>query len=141
MQHTFTPVMWMDNFRVSRETFLYICEQLRPKIAKMDTTFREALPVEERVAVTLWFLATPGEYRTIAHLFGIADHVKLTAPRTTRTTQKITQRSAFTSRVGCGTGGQGARCKIIPERWYVQNNSRKTDFLEKLAYRSRLPIF
>ena len=64
MQHT--PVMWIENFRVSRETFLFICEQLRPKIAKMDTTFRKALPVEERVAVTLWFLATPGEYRTIS---------------------------------------------------------------------------
>ena len=55
MQHTFTPVMWMENFRVSRETFIYICEQLRPKITKMDTTFRKALPVEERVAITLWF--------------------------------------------------------------------------------------
>ena len=69
---TFTPQMWMENFRVSRETFLYICEQLRPKIAKMDTTFRKVIPVEERVAVTLWYLATPRKYRTIAYLFGIA---------------------------------------------------------------------
>ena len=35
MQHTFTPVMWMENFRVSRETFIYICEQLQPKIVKI----------------------------------------------------------------------------------------------------------
>ena len=33
---------------------------------------RRALSVERRVAVTLWCLATPSEYRTIAHLFGIA---------------------------------------------------------------------
>ena len=33
---------------------------------------RKAISVERRLAVTLWFLATPCEYRTIAHLFGIA---------------------------------------------------------------------
>ena len=30
------------------------------------------LSVEQQVAVTLWCSATPTEYRTIAHLFGIA---------------------------------------------------------------------
>ena len=33
---------------------------------------RKSLSVEQRVAVTLWYLATPTEYRTIPHLFGIA---------------------------------------------------------------------
>ena len=33
---------------------------------------QKAIAVEQRVAMTLWFLATPCEYRTIAHLFGIA---------------------------------------------------------------------
>ena len=33
---------------------------------------RKAITVEQRLAVTIWFLATPCEYRTIAHLFGIA---------------------------------------------------------------------
>ena len=33
---------------------------------------RKSLSVERRVAVTLWCLATPTEYQTIAHLFGIA---------------------------------------------------------------------
>ena len=33
---------------------------------------RKAISVEQRLAVTLWCLATPCEYRTIAHLFGIA---------------------------------------------------------------------
>ena len=30
------------------------------------------LSVEQQVAATLWCLATPTEYQTIAHLFGIA---------------------------------------------------------------------
>ena len=33
---------------------------------------RKAISVEQRLAVTLWCLATPCEYRTIAHPFGIA---------------------------------------------------------------------
>ena len=33
---------------------------------------RKAITVEHRVAVTLWCLATPTEYRTIAHLFSTA---------------------------------------------------------------------
>ena len=33
---------------------------------------RKAISVEQRLAVTLWCLAAPCEYKTIAHLFGIA---------------------------------------------------------------------
>lgn len=31
-----------------------------------------SISVEQRVAITLWCLATPAEYRTVAHLFGVA---------------------------------------------------------------------
>ena len=31
-----------------------------------------AIPVEKRVVIAVWFLATPGEYHTIGHLFGVA---------------------------------------------------------------------
>ena len=33
---------------------------------------QQAISVQQRVAITLWCLATPAEYRTIAHLFGVA---------------------------------------------------------------------
>lgn len=59
---------WIENFRVSRETFKYLCDQLRPSIGKLNTRMRQAISVECRVAITLWVLATPGEYRTVAHL-------------------------------------------------------------------------
>ena len=72
MLRTFTPSDWIENFRVSKETFLYLCGKLRPYIKRQDTRLRKAICVEHRVAITLWCLAMCGEYRTIGHLFGIA---------------------------------------------------------------------
>ena len=57
---------------MSKQTFQYLCDQLRPKIFRENTHYRLAIPVEKRVAIALWCLATPAEYRTIAHLFGVA---------------------------------------------------------------------
>lgn len=57
---------------MGKATFQYLCTQLRPLIERKDTRLRHAITVEHRVAITLWCLATPAEYRTIAHLFGIA---------------------------------------------------------------------
>ena len=69
---SFGPRDWLDNFRVSRETIKYLCEQLRPLIQKETTVMRRPVSVPRRVAITLWVLATPSEYCTIAYLFGIA---------------------------------------------------------------------
>ena len=62
---------WKKNFRLTKATFLRLCADLRPAIAKDDTRFRKALPVEKRVAIALWRLSGNNEYRTIAHLFGV----------------------------------------------------------------------
>ena len=51
-------------FQSEQGYFFYFYEQLQPNIAKTDTTLRKVLPMEERVAITLWVLATPGKYRT-----------------------------------------------------------------------------
>lgn len=67
----FQPSDWLDKFRMSKETFFYLCEKLRSRLARQDTSFRLALPVEKRVAVALWRLATNVEYRTISSLFGV----------------------------------------------------------------------
>ena len=56
---------------MSKETFTYLCHQLSPTVRRKDTVMRKAVSVEQWVAVTLWFVATPGEYRTISHLFGL----------------------------------------------------------------------
>ena len=69
---TFILQDWLENFWMSKETFLYICGKLAQALTRTDTLLRKCLSVERRVAVTLWCLATPTEYRTLAHLFGIA---------------------------------------------------------------------
>ena len=63
---------WMENFRMSRDTFQYLCDQLRPQIQRKNTRMRRSVSTERRVAITLWVLATPAEYRSVAHLFGLA---------------------------------------------------------------------
>ena len=72
MLETFTPTDRIENFRVSKATFQYLCHQLRPLISRQNTQLRKCISVEKRVAITLWCLATCSEYRTIAHLFGLA---------------------------------------------------------------------
>ena len=67
---TFITHEWVENFRISQETFRYLCQQLR--LERSDTQFRDAISVENRVAITLWTLASPVEYRTVSHLFGVA---------------------------------------------------------------------
>ena len=73
MSQTFTDRDWVvENFRLGKDTINYLCQQLSTALRRQDTVMRKAIAVERRVAVILWFLATPCEYRTIAHLFGIA---------------------------------------------------------------------
>ena len=69
---SFTAHDWLSNFRMSWSTFLYLCNELRAEISKTDTDMRPAISVEKRVALTLWFMSTNSDYRTIGHLFGVS---------------------------------------------------------------------
>ncbi|KAK7884157.1 hypothetical protein WMY93_027280 [Mugilogobius chulae] len=71
----FTEEEWLDNFRMSEETFEYLCVRLKCALERRDTSFRQCVPVRKRVAVALWRLATNAEYRTISHLFGVSRSV------------------------------------------------------------------
>ena len=55
-----------------KDTFMYLCNELISEIRKQDTIFRQAITLEKRVAITLWCLATNGNYRSIGHLFRVA---------------------------------------------------------------------
>ena len=58
------------HFRVDRETFEFICHLVAPDIRREDTNFREAVPVEKRVAASLWKLGTGESYRSAGVSFG-----------------------------------------------------------------------
>ena len=63
---------WIENFRVSQNMFLYLCDQLNSTIQRQNTQICASISFEHRVTITLWCLATCAEYRTIGHLFGVA---------------------------------------------------------------------
>ena len=69
---TFSNSDWRENFRMSYATYVYICNELRCRLVRHDTTMRRAITVEKKVAVTLWKLATNNDYRSIAHLLEIS---------------------------------------------------------------------
>ena len=69
---SFSSEQWLENFRMSRSTFQYLCGELRSMIEREDTRLRKAVPTDKRIALTLWFFATGADYRTIAHLFGMS---------------------------------------------------------------------
>lgn len=62
---------WKENLRMNRDTFMILCSELRPYIQRERTRLREPVSVEQRVALTIWKLATNVEYRTISNLFGV----------------------------------------------------------------------
>ena len=62
---------FISNFRVSQGSFKYICRRLAPVLQRRDTNYRQCIPVEKRVAIALWRMATNECYRTISNLFGV----------------------------------------------------------------------
>ena len=62
---------WIENLRMSRESFDHLAQQLSPHIKKTDTNFRKAIPARQRLAITLYWLSDNAHYRTIANLFGV----------------------------------------------------------------------
>ncbi|KAJ7338348.1 hypothetical protein JRQ81_011339 [Phrynocephalus forsythii] len=60
---------WLENFRMTRRTLFGVADKLRPYLMRRDTVMRSAVPVEERVAIGVYFLASCSCYRTITLVF------------------------------------------------------------------------
>ena len=63
---------WYSNFRVSKETFQYILSEVEEQIVRQDTKLRKAIPARKKLAITLYFIGSTAEYRTIVNLFGVS---------------------------------------------------------------------
>ena len=74
---TFTDEQWVENFRITRQTFNKVCRVLEPDLSPMENTVRNALDVQKQVALMSYWLATPTEYRTFGNLFGKAKSTAL----------------------------------------------------------------
>ncbi|XP_011859024.1 PREDICTED: uncharacterized protein LOC105556537 [Vollenhovia emeryi] len=58
--------------RMTSFDFEYLINKIGHKIGRKDTTFRNAIPVRERLAVTLRFLASGDSYQSLSFLFKIS---------------------------------------------------------------------
>ncbi|XP_062978681.1 uncharacterized protein LOC134396200 isoform X2 [Elgaria multicarinata webbii] len=62
---------WIEHFRMSRGTLFEIADALRPQLERQRTTMREAITVEKRVAIAVWWLSNLECYREVATQFGV----------------------------------------------------------------------
>ncbi|CAI8611027.1 unnamed protein product [Vicia faba] len=58
-------------FRMSKSTFEFICGELDSAVTKKNTMLRDAIPVQQRVAVCIWRLATGDPLRLVSKRFGL----------------------------------------------------------------------
>ncbi|XP_051168730.1 putative nuclease HARBI1 [Leptopilina boulardi] len=69
----FTSDDWIENFRMNKSTFEYICKELnselKPKFNQLQP--REPVDVRKQVAIGIFLYASSCEYRVVAHLFGL----------------------------------------------------------------------
>ena len=63
--------LWLENFRISRQSFLFICHGLQDTLKRKDTRFRKAITVEKRIAICLWHLATGEDLRSLGWRFDV----------------------------------------------------------------------
>ena len=48
---------WKENFRMSKQSFDKLCNELHPYIEKQQTNMRSPVDVRKQVALTLYYLA------------------------------------------------------------------------------------
>lgn len=71
MNDHFVEHDWLDNFRMIKLTFNYICTQLFSELSPNPLAFRPSLSVEKKVAITIFKLSSCSEYQVVGNLFGV----------------------------------------------------------------------
>lgn len=64
------PSTKFQNFcRMSSTDFEYLLHKIAPHVVKMDTNMRECIPAQERLAVTLRYLASGDSFISLSYTF------------------------------------------------------------------------
>ena len=58
MLQNFTNEEWVENFRISKPTFMFLCQQVKTNIEWKNMHLKGSIFVEQHIAVTLWYLST-----------------------------------------------------------------------------------
>lgn len=67
------PSKKFENFcRMSTEDYEYLLNKIGSHIAKKDTNMRKCIPVQERFAIALRFLASGDSYTSLSYLFKVS---------------------------------------------------------------------
>ena len=62
---------WRENFQMSKESFMKLCDKVKPFLQKQSTNMRSAIDVEKQLSVTLYYLLDEGRYCKVANAFSI----------------------------------------------------------------------
>lgn len=65
-------VLFKNFTRMSRTNFYMLLGMVEPKIEKQNTRFREAIPAEVKLAITLRYLATGDSFTSLMYLFKVS---------------------------------------------------------------------
>ena len=69
---SYSRSMFKKRMRMNKETFMYVCQQVAPLVAKQNTSGRLAIPVETRVAIAISRLASGTCLGVLEDQYGIA---------------------------------------------------------------------
>jgi len=70
---TFGDDQWLENFRLRKGTFDYICSHVRPFLEPSPSPVipNRSISVEKTVAIALYKLAHVAEYKLVGNQFGV----------------------------------------------------------------------
>lgn len=63
---------WHEQLQMSRATVENFVSSLRSRLQRQSTRMRQPIPLEEHVAIVVWWLPNTISYRVLAQLFGVA---------------------------------------------------------------------